>query len=55
MTPIGPAVLLLAACLLLGPTALATAHQGGALLLLTASVFVLNQIGRGRSELNGAF
>lgn len=35
--------------LLVVPTALAAAHQGGALLLLTASVFVLHEIGEARS------
>jgi cytochrome c oxidase assembly protein subunit 15 len=36
--------------LLIVPTALAATHQGGALLLLTVSVFVLHQIGQARSE-----
>lgn len=36
--------------LLVVPTPLAAAHQAGALLLLTASVFVLHEIGQARSE-----
>jgi cytochrome c oxidase assembly protein subunit 15 len=40
----------IATLLLVVPTALAAAHQGGALLLLTASVFVLHEIGQARSD-----
>lgn len=57
---IGLHLLLAAACLqvalgistllLAVPTTLAAAHQGGALLLLTASVYVLHEIGQVRSE-----
>lgn len=36
--------------LLVVPTALAAAHQGGALLLLTASAFVSHQIGRAEAD-----